>query len=139
MDMLSEKPNYLSTTTKIGFKLPVVWCAVSLLVGIALNEISGAIFVSLASLAMVWVCFKIATFFLSFQQNTGILSNNTYDNVIKLIWVVSLLGWFASLVKAFVFSGSSSPYYESVFSIVYFSFMLAATEKWGAHFVEKRV
>ena len=137
--MLSEKPSYLSVTTKIGFKLPTFWCALSLLIGVLVDEISGAIFVSLTSLAIAWVCFKFTCFFLSFQEHSGIVSNSTFDKVIKILWAISVLGWCIFILKATLYESGSSLYYEAVFSIVHYGFMLGVSQKWGAHFVETRV
>ena len=68
IEMLSEKPNYLLATEKLGLIFPIFWCVVALAVGIAIDQVNGAIFISFGSLAMVWMCLKISSFFLSFQN-----------------------------------------------------------------------
>jgi hypothetical protein len=137
--MLSEKPNYLIVTEKLGFKFPLAWCIAALVIGAATQEVSSALFISIGSLFMVWLTCKLASLFFSFQQHSGILKNNVYDNAIKAVWFISLICLLINVFKSIFFQQGSASFLGGVFSIVYFSFMLAAANKWGMHYVEKRV
>ena len=132
------KPSYLVKTDNIGFLIPIIWATAALVVGVLFYEISGAIFVSVMSLIGTWVMYKLSSLFLSFQQHSGILSNNLYDKVLKLIWLVSVFGFLIFNVNTVITQASQSAYYNVVFSIVYFGFALASARKWGCHFVDKK-
>jgi len=137
--MQLKKPKYLLITSDIGFKLPLAWCVSALIIGILTQEIAAAIFISIASLFLVWFTCKLAVFFLSFQEHSGILKNHIYDNVLKAIWFISLFCLVIDFVKSLLFNTGSEAFLGCVFSIVYFGFMLSASKRWGMHFVEKRV
>jgi len=137
--MLSEKPNYLVFTEKNAIKLPIAWCLSAFFIGLATQELFATIFTCLATLFVVWLCYKVSSFFLSFQQHSGILKNATYDNVIKAIWFIALFSIAISFAQSLLFKDGADVYFNACFSISYFSFMLAAAKKWGMHYVEKRV
>lgn len=136
--MLSEKPKYLLATQKLGLKFPLVWCVVTLILGFLTQDITTAIFISLASFLVTWLTCKIASFFFSFHEHSGILKNHVYDNVMKAIWFISLFCLVINFSKSILFQSGSEAFLSSVFSIVYFGFMLSASNRWGMHFVEKR-
>ncbi|TPV51734.1 hypothetical protein FJ444_21225 [Aestuariibacter sp. GS-14] len=137
--MQLKTPKYLLVTQELGFKLPLAWCLSALTIGILIQEIAAAIFISSASLFLVWLTSKLASFFFSFQEHSGILKNHIYDNVLKAIWFVSLFGLLINFFKSLLFNVGSEAFLGCVFSIVYFGFMLSASNRWGMHFVEKRV
>ena len=137
MEQLSIKPNYLVRTDNIGFLFPVVWSSISLILGVLFYEVSGAIFISIMSLFFVWLTYKLTSFFLSFQQHSGIVTNGFYDQVIKFLWFVSAFGFLVSIANAVLFQPEKHMYYHAVFSIVSFGFALASARKWGCHYVAK--
>lgn len=131
------KPNYLVRTDHIGFIFPAFWSLAAIVLGGLFYDVSAAIFVSVMSLCIVWVTYKLFSFFLSFQQHSGILSNGLYDQVLKFIWFASVFGLFVSIAHAVIFQPNQYAYYYVVFSIVNFGFALAAARKWGCHYVAK--
>jgi hypothetical protein len=136
MDSAALKPKYFYLTEKIGFNLPVVWCFTSLAIGLFFKDIGGAIFISAMSLALTWLSFKLCGFFLSFQQHSGIASNSVFDKILKLIWLVSVIGFTFSILNAVFFKQPEHTYFYLLFSITYFGFSLAASKKWGSYYVE---
>lgn len=137
--MQLKKPKYLLVTQELGFKLPLAWCASALIIGILTQEIAAAIFISIATLFLVWFTCKLSAFFFSFQEHSGILKNHIYDNVLKAVWFISLFCLVINFVKSLLFNTGSEAFLSCVFSVVYFGFMLSASRRWGMHFVEKRV
>ena len=134
------KPKYLHYTEVLGFKIPIAWCSLAILVGFIFHEIVEAFLVPLLTLLMVYICHKLACFFLSFQEHSGILSDQVYTLVIKLIWFSSVIGFAISLFNAALKSVTSEAnvvFFNGVFSIVYFGFALAAANKWGKVYVPK--
>ena len=134
-----KKPRYLLVTQELGFKLPLAWCISALIIGILTQDIAAAIFISIASFFLVWFTCKLATFFFSFQEHSGILKNHIYDNVMNAIWFISLFSFVMNFMKSLLFNTGSEVFLGSVFSVVYFGLMLSASRRWGMHFVEKRV
>ncbi|MCU4677712.1 hypothetical protein N7931_19060 [Catenovulum sp. 2E275] len=137
--MLSEKPKYLLITQKLGLKLPLAWCVTALIIGLVTQDKVAAIFITLASFLASWLTHKIASFFFSFQEHSGILKNHVYDNVMKAIWFISLFCLLVGFSRSILFQSGSEAFLGCVFSIVYFGFMLSASNRWGMHFVEKSV
>lgn len=140
MNNEAVKPKYLHCTEVLGFKIPLVWCSLAILVGLLFHEVVEAILVPLLTLLMVYLCHKITCFFLSFQEHSGILSDEVYGVVIKFIWFSSVLGFSISLFNAAFKSVTSEvnfEFFNGVFSIVYFGFALAAANKWGKTYVSK--
>lgn len=137
LEQLSIKPNYLVKTDNIGFLFPVVWSAIALILGVLFHEASGAIFISIMSLFIVWLTYKLVSFFLSFQQHSGIVPNGIYDQIIKFVWFASAFGFLVSIANAVLFQPEQHMYYHAVFSIVSFGFALASARKWGCHYVVK--
>jgi hypothetical protein len=134
------KPNYLNYTETLGFKIPLVWSSLAILVGLIFHEVEEAILVPLLTILMVYICHKTTSFFLSFQEHSGILSDKIYGVVIKFIWFSAVLGFFISLFSAAFESVNSEvnfEFFNGVFSIVYFGFALAAANKWGKIYVPK--
>ncbi len=138
METHSKKPKYLVFTDKLGFKLPIFWCVIALIVGIFLHDISSSLFIPVMSLLLTWVCFKSTSFLLSFQKHSGIVSNSIFDNILKFIWLASIISFIFSILNA-AFQASGQTYPSTVFSIVYFGFSLAATNSWGKCYIERRV
>ncbi|MFT7356159.1 MAG: hypothetical protein ACI92T_003211 [Pseudoalteromonas distincta] len=134
------KPKYLNCTEALGFKIPLVWCSLAILVGLIFHQVVEAILVPLLTLLMVYLCHKITCFFLSFQEHSGILSDKVYALVIKFIWFSAVLGFSISLLGAAFESVNSEvnfEFFNGVFSIVYFGFVLAAANLWGKTYVPK--
>ena len=98
--MQSEKPKYLLTTQKLGLKLPLAWCAASLIIGLVTQDKAAAIFVALTSFLATCLTYKTACFFFSFQEHSGILKNHVYDNTLKAIWFISLFGFIINFSKS---------------------------------------
>lgn len=139
MEKVTVRPKYLDVTEKIGFKLPVGWCSIALVIGILSQDIGGAIFVSTMTLIVTLLCFKLTCFVFSFQQKSGIFNNSTFDTLLKLVWIASLFGFTYSVFSAFFFQPSEYVFFYVVFSIVYFGFSLAVSRKWGSYYVETRI
>ena len=140
MNNEAVKPKYLNYTEILGFKIPLVWCSLAMLIGLIFHEVVEAILVPPLTLLMVYICHKITSFFLSFQEHSGILSEKVYGVIIKFIWFSAVLGFFISLFSAAYESVNNEVNFEflnGVFSIVYFGFALAAANKWGKTYVPK--
>ena len=133
----TEKPSYLVKTDDIGFLVPIIWATLALIVGVLFYEVSVAIIVSVLSLIGTWINYKLASFFFSFQQHSGILNNSTYDRVLKYIWLASVFGFMISITYAVITQASQIAYGNVVFSIVFYGFALASTRKWGCYFVPR--
>lgn len=129
-------PNYLAITNKIGLALPILWCGCSMLIGSFYFSVSGSIFVSLGSLLVAWVSLKLVSFFLSFQQHSGVVSNETYDLIVKLVWFISVIGAFSISIKSIFSDEPQEAFYSVSFNIVYWGGALAAARKWGGHYVQ---
>ena len=137
--MQLKKPKYLLITQKLGLKLPLVWCASAFLIGVLTQEIAAAIFISFSSFFLTWLTCKLPGFVFSFQEHSGILKNHIYDNVIKAIWFITLFCLVVNFFESLLAKTGSEAFLGCVFPIVYFGFMLSASNRWGMHFVEKRV
>lgn len=137
MEQPANKPSYLIRSESIGFIFPAVWSLIALIWGILFHEVSGAIFISVTSFLFVWLTYKLASFFFSFQQHSGIISNRLYDQIVKFVWFLSAFGFLVSIVSAMLFQPESHIYYRVVFSIVSFGFLLASSRKWGCYYVAK--
>jgi len=131
------RPNYLAITDKLGFKIPLIWCLSAALVGIVLFQPIEAIAVSVLSLVLVWVGFKAVGFFLSFQQQSGPITNRTYDRVLKFVWFSSALGMSATVLFAMAQESKFALFFYVVSSIVFFGFALAAARRWGCYYTEQ--
>jgi hypothetical protein len=134
----ADKPNYMRTTQSLGWKLSFLWCFLGLIIGIVFVDVGGAIFISLASLIFVWIISKVTGFFLSFQQHSGILSNQVYDKALIIVWWVALAGFLGSIIYSFAFRGADQIFYHSVFAIVYLGFAIEVSSRWAAYYVEQR-
>ena len=137
--MQLKKPKYLLITQKLGLKLQLIWCGSAFLIGVFTQEIAAAIFISFSSFFLTWLICKLSGFFFSFQEHSGILKNHIYDNVLKAIWFIALFCLVVNFFKSLLLKTGSGAFLGCVFSIVYFAFMLSASNRWGMHFVEKRV
>jgi hypothetical protein len=135
------KPKYLYLTEVLGLKIPFLWCLLATVVGLIFYETVDTISVPVLTLLMVYMCYKLACFFLSFQKYSGVVSDSVYGVVIKLIWFSSVIGFFISVFSA-VFESTNSEagvaFFKGAFSIVYFGFALAAANKWGETYVSKQ-
>ena len=139
MESYLLRPKYIDVTERLGFRFPIFWCLVALVIGLLFKDIGGTIFVSTMSLLVTWLCFKLSCFFFSFQQQSGIISNSVFDTLLKFIWLASLFGFTLSIFSAVFFQSAEHAYFYVVFSIVYFGFTLAVSKKWGSHYVETRI
>lgn len=128
------KPAYMEITDKVGFYLPLTWCLISLVIGIAFFDIAGTIFVSIASLFMFWIVNKIFQFILSLQESSGILSNDSYLIALKFIWFGALIGFITSIINSLLTHPAKTAFAHIVFSIFYFGFALAASRKWDSKY-----
>ena len=128
------KPIYILQTEKLGLYLPLIWCATSLLVGLGFFDVGGAIFVSIMSFLMCLILNKLSQFVLSFQSHSGIVSNETFQIVVKFIWFGSLVGFLMNFINAILSKPFQEAYFQCAFSIVYFGFALAASKKWDDKF-----
>ena len=133
------KPKYLDLTEKLGLKLPVCWCLIALVIGLLSQEIGGTLFVSSMTLLVTWLSFKLSCLVFSFQENSGILSNSSFDVLLKFVWFASLFGFIYSIFSAIFFQPPKYTFFYLVFSIAYFGFSLAASKKWGSYYVEARI
>ena len=131
------KPNYFIKTEKVGVSFPAIWCIVSLVIGFAFFEVGAAIFVSIMSFALCLLLSKFTQFVLSFQSHSGIVSNSTFESVLRFIWFASVIGFFINIATSALGKPPQEAYIHYVFSIVNFGFTLAASKMWGCAYKNK--
>lgn len=97
--------------------------------GLVLFDPIATVFVSTMSFVLYLLIDKITQFVLSFQQYSGVVSNDTFK-LLKFIWFTSVIGFFINIATSVLSEPPQEAYFHISFSIVYFGFAVAASKKW---------
>lgn len=136
MNQPQLKPQYLAVTEEYTVMAGLVWCAISVGVGVTFIGIAVGIAIPFMTFLMLFIGKWMIKFLLFVQKANPIISRKQFDFVILFFWASGILGFLCILMQG----GFGHPaeaadtYFYIAASIFPLGVSLGAAEKWEQRF-----
>ena len=132
MNLPQKKPQYLEVTDKWVFKSALLWCAVSLIIGVTYIEVAIGIAAPIMTIIMLFSSKYMVKLLLSIQKANPLLTPKIYNFAIMFFWGAGIYGCLTFIFKG-VFGEMDAP--NSTFFIITASMFplgssIGASEMW---------
>jgi hypothetical protein len=132
MNLPQEKPQYLEITDKWAFKVVLLWCVASLIIGVTFVEVTIGIAAPIMTLIMLFAGKYMVKLLLSIQKTNPVLTPKIYNFAIMFFWGAGIYGCLT-----FIFKGSfgemdaaNSTYFIITASMFPLGSSIGASEMW---------